>query len=108
MQINGRGVLTSGETLGFSMEYVRTRNVMLDLKILAITLKQVLFPRGVFEIRRSVLRPGCSEWELGELGEFYRVREGGVRSVCRTCCGAEGEGGCLCRRAVCRTKGGIG
>ena len=37
-----------GETLAFDLEYVRTRTVMLDLKILAITLKQVLFRHGAF------------------------------------------------------------
>jgi hypothetical protein len=68
--------LTSGERQGFSMEYVRTRTVMLDLKILAFTLKQALFPRGVFEIRRSVLRSGCGEWGLGWLVVFFRVRGG--------------------------------
>jgi len=47
-QINGRGLLTWGETLAFDLEYVRTRSVMLDLKILAITLKQVLFRHGAF------------------------------------------------------------
>ena len=47
-QINGRGLLNWGETLQFDLEYVRTRTVMLDLKILAITLKQVLFRHGAF------------------------------------------------------------
>ena len=47
-QINGRGLLNWGETLAFDLEYVRTRTVMLDLKILAITLKQVLFRHGAF------------------------------------------------------------
>lgn len=47
-QINGRGLLSWGETLAFDLEYVRTRTVVLDLKILAITLKQVLFRYGAF------------------------------------------------------------
>ena len=47
-QINGRGLLNWGETLAFDLEYVRTRTVMLDLKILAITLKQVLSRHGAF------------------------------------------------------------
>ncbi len=47
-QISGRGLLSWGETLQFDLEYVRTRTVMLDLKILAITLKQVLFRHGAF------------------------------------------------------------
>jgi len=47
-QINGRGLLNWGETISWDIEYVRTRSVMLDLKILAITLKQVLFRHGAF------------------------------------------------------------
>jgi lipopolysaccharide/colanic/teichoic acid biosynthesis glycosyltransferase len=33
--------------LASALEYVRTRTVMLDLKILATTLKQILFPQRV-------------------------------------------------------------
>jgi lipopolysaccharide/colanic/teichoic acid biosynthesis glycosyltransferase len=47
-QINGRGLLNWGETLAWDLEYVRTRTVMLDLKILFVTLKQVLFRHGAF------------------------------------------------------------
>ena len=47
-QINGRGLLNWGETLAWDLEYVRTRSVMLDLKILFVTLKQVLFRHGAF------------------------------------------------------------
>jgi lipopolysaccharide/colanic/teichoic acid biosynthesis glycosyltransferase len=47
-QINGRGLLNWGETLAWDLEYVRTRTVMLDLKILLITLKRVLFRHGAF------------------------------------------------------------
>lgn len=47
-QINGRGLLTWGETLAFDLEYVRTRSVVLDLKILLRTLHRVLFRHGAF------------------------------------------------------------
>jgi lipopolysaccharide/colanic/teichoic acid biosynthesis glycosyltransferase len=47
-QINGRGLLNWGETLAYDLEYVRTRTVMLDLKILALTLKRVLVRHGAF------------------------------------------------------------
>jgi lipopolysaccharide/colanic/teichoic acid biosynthesis glycosyltransferase len=47
-QVNGRGLLNWGETLTWDLEYVRTRTVMLDLKILFVTLKQVLFRHGAF------------------------------------------------------------
>jgi lipopolysaccharide/colanic/teichoic acid biosynthesis glycosyltransferase len=47
-QINGRGLLNWGETLAFDLEYVRTRTVMLDLKILLVTLQRVLFRHGAF------------------------------------------------------------
>jgi lipopolysaccharide/colanic/teichoic acid biosynthesis glycosyltransferase len=47
-QINGRGLLNWGETLAWDLEYVRTRSVMLDLKILLITLKRVIFSHGAF------------------------------------------------------------
>jgi lipopolysaccharide/colanic/teichoic acid biosynthesis glycosyltransferase len=47
-QINGRGLLNWGETLAWDLEYVRTRSVVLDLKILFVTLKQVLFRHGAF------------------------------------------------------------
>ena len=47
-QINGRGLLNWGETLAWDLEYVRTRTVMLDLKILTITLVRVFFRHGAF------------------------------------------------------------
>ena len=47
-QINGRGLLNWGETLAWDLQYVRTRTVMLDLRILLVTLKQVLFRHGAF------------------------------------------------------------
>jgi lipopolysaccharide/colanic/teichoic acid biosynthesis glycosyltransferase len=47
-QINGRGLLNWGETLAWDLEYVRTRSVMLDLKILLLTLQRVLFRHGAF------------------------------------------------------------
>lgn len=47
-QINGRGNLNWGETIGWDMEYVRTRSIALDLKIIALTLWYVLVRRGAF------------------------------------------------------------
>ena len=47
-QINGRGLLNWGETLAWDLEYVRTRSVMLDLKILLITLRRVIVRHGAF------------------------------------------------------------
>lgn len=47
-QINGRGLLDWGETLTWDLEYVRTRNVWLDLKIIFATLKCVTLRRGAF------------------------------------------------------------
>ena len=47
-QINGRGLLSWGETLAWDLEYVHTRTIMLDLKIFAITLKKVFFQHGAF------------------------------------------------------------
>jgi lipopolysaccharide/colanic/teichoic acid biosynthesis glycosyltransferase len=47
-QINGRGFLNWGETLAYDLEYIRTRSVALDLKIILVTFKQVFFQRGAF------------------------------------------------------------
>jgi lipopolysaccharide/colanic/teichoic acid biosynthesis glycosyltransferase len=47
-QINGRGLLRFGETLAWDMQYVRTRSVGLDLKIILVTLKYVITRRGAF------------------------------------------------------------
>ena len=47
-QINGRGLLNWGETLAWDLQYVRTRSVALDLKILLITLKHLIVRRGAF------------------------------------------------------------
>jgi lipopolysaccharide/colanic/teichoic acid biosynthesis glycosyltransferase len=47
-QINGRGLLNWGETLAWDLQYVRTRSVWLDLKIIAITLKHVVTRHGAF------------------------------------------------------------
>ncbi|MBV9587542.1 MAG: sugar transferase, partial [Alphaproteobacteria bacterium] len=47
-QINGRGLLDWGQTIAYDLEYVRRRSVSLDLKILLITLKQVLLRHGAF------------------------------------------------------------
>jgi len=47
-QINGRGLLSFGETLAWDLRYVRTRNVWLDIKIILITLKYVITRHGAF------------------------------------------------------------
>jgi sugar transferase EpsL len=45
---NGRGLLNWGETIAFDLQYVRTRSVGLDLKIILMTLKRVLTRHGAF------------------------------------------------------------
>ena len=47
-QVNGRGLLSWGETLAWDLQYVRTRTVGLDLKILALTIWYVVARRGAF------------------------------------------------------------
>jgi lipopolysaccharide/colanic/teichoic acid biosynthesis glycosyltransferase len=47
-QINGRGLLNWGETLAWDLQYIRTRTVWLDLKIILLTLKSVLLRQGAF------------------------------------------------------------
>jgi lipopolysaccharide/colanic/teichoic acid biosynthesis glycosyltransferase len=47
-QINGRGLLNWGDTLAWDLQYLRTRSVWLDLKIIAITIKHVIMRRGAF------------------------------------------------------------
>jgi lipopolysaccharide/colanic/teichoic acid biosynthesis glycosyltransferase len=47
-QINGRGLLTWGETLAWDLKYVRTRSVSLDLKIIVLTLWKVVTRFGAF------------------------------------------------------------
>ena len=47
-QIGGRGLLNWGETIALDLEYVRTRSISLDLKIIMLTLLRVLTRRGAF------------------------------------------------------------
>ncbi len=47
-QVNGRGLLNWGETLEWDLKYVRTRTVLLDLKIILRTLKCVITSGGAF------------------------------------------------------------
>ena len=47
-QIGGRGLLNWGETLALDLQYVRTRSVVLDLKIILLTIKRVVTRRGAF------------------------------------------------------------
>jgi lipopolysaccharide/colanic/teichoic acid biosynthesis glycosyltransferase len=47
-QINGRGLLNWGEVLAWDLEYVRTRSVGLDLKIIVTTVKHVIRRHGAF------------------------------------------------------------
>jgi lipopolysaccharide/colanic/teichoic acid biosynthesis glycosyltransferase len=45
-QISGRKLLTWGETIALDLEYVRTRSVALDLKIILLTVKHLVTARG--------------------------------------------------------------
>ena len=45
-QIGGRGLLNWGDTLALDLEYVRTRSVAMDLKILLLTIKRVVARHG--------------------------------------------------------------
>jgi lipopolysaccharide/colanic/teichoic acid biosynthesis glycosyltransferase len=47
-QINGRGRLSWGEMIDWDLKYVRTRTIMLDLKIIWVTIWSVLAKRGAF------------------------------------------------------------
>lgn len=47
-QISGRGLLNWGETLALDLQYVRTRSVALDLKIILLTIRRVLTRHGAF------------------------------------------------------------
>jgi len=47
-QVNGRGFLNWGETIAWDLQFARTRTIALDLKIIALTLRQVIFRRGAF------------------------------------------------------------
>lgn len=47
-QINGRGLLTWGKTLEWDLEYVRTRSVALDIKIIFLTFWRVVTRFGAF------------------------------------------------------------
>lgn len=47
-QISGRGRLTFHETLEYDLEYVRTRTVWLDLKIMFLTFYRILTRDGAF------------------------------------------------------------
>jgi lipopolysaccharide/colanic/teichoic acid biosynthesis glycosyltransferase len=47
-QINGRGLLNWGQVLAWDLQYVRTRCVGLDLKIIFTTVKHVIIRHGAF------------------------------------------------------------
>jgi lipopolysaccharide/colanic/teichoic acid biosynthesis glycosyltransferase len=47
-QISGRGLLNWGATLALDLQYVRTRSVALDLKIILLTFKHLLTGHGAF------------------------------------------------------------
>ena len=47
-QVNGRGFLNWGETLAWDLQYIRTRSVALDLKIIVETIKHIFTRRGAF------------------------------------------------------------
>lgn len=52
-QINGRGELTIEEKLAFDVEYVKEFSFMLDVKIILITILQVLTGKSIYEKRYS-------------------------------------------------------
>lgn len=47
-QVSGRGLLNWGQTIDRDLEYVRTRSVGLDLKIILLTLRYVITRHGAF------------------------------------------------------------
>ena len=47
-QISGRGLLDWGETIALDLEYLRTRTISLDLKIIILTTLQVVTRHGAF------------------------------------------------------------
>jgi lipopolysaccharide/colanic/teichoic acid biosynthesis glycosyltransferase len=47
-QIGGRGLLNWGETIALDLEYVRTRTVALDCKIIFLTILRVVARHGAF------------------------------------------------------------
>jgi len=47
-QIGGRGLLNWGETIEMDLEYLRTRTVLLDLKIIMLTILRVMTRHGAF------------------------------------------------------------
>jgi lipopolysaccharide/colanic/teichoic acid biosynthesis glycosyltransferase len=47
-QIGGRGLLNWGETIALDLQYVRTRSVSLDLKIIMLTILRVVTRHGAF------------------------------------------------------------
>jgi len=52
-QISGRGELTREEKLAFDVEYVRKASLLLDFKIIFLTLWQVLTRKSIYEKRYS-------------------------------------------------------
>jgi sugar transferase EpsL len=52
-QISGRGELTKEEKLTFDVEYVRKASLLLDFKIIFLTLWQVLMSKSIYEKRYS-------------------------------------------------------
>ena len=52
-QISGRGELTREEKLAFDVEYVQKASLLLDFKIIFMTLWQVLTRRSIYEKRYS-------------------------------------------------------
>lgn len=47
-QVSGRGRLSFHDTVAYDLEYIRRRSFLLDLKILLVTVKMVLFRDGAF------------------------------------------------------------
>ena len=47
-QIRGRGLLDWGETIALDLEYLQNRSVLLDLKIIILTILRVITRHGAF------------------------------------------------------------
>ncbi|OHB59224.1 MAG: hypothetical protein A2173_09685 [Planctomycetes bacterium RBG_13_44_8b] len=52
-QISGRGELTREEKLAFDVEYVRSASLLLDFKIIFLTLRQILTRKSIYEKKYS-------------------------------------------------------
>jgi len=49
-QVNGRNLLTWDQRLEMDVQYVENSSIILDIKILLLTIRDVIFQRGVLEV----------------------------------------------------------